>query len=65
MIEHGRQGGDVTAGAPDNSQGDVRAASDSEMMWHREVHVGKRSHMARHMPSASRQLHLGPVPVPT
>ncbi|MQM17436.1 hypothetical protein Taro_050407 [Colocasia esculenta] len=54
MIEHGIHGGDVTAGAPDSSRGDVRAASDSEMMWHREVHVGKRSHVARHVPSVSR-----------
>ncbi|MQM18707.1 hypothetical protein Taro_051703 [Colocasia esculenta] len=54
MIEHGSRGGDMTAGAPDSSRGDVRAASDSEMMWHREVHVGKRSHVARHVLLASR-----------
>ncbi|MQM13311.1 hypothetical protein Taro_046240 [Colocasia esculenta] len=55
MIEHGSQGGDMTTGAPDSSRGDVsKAASDIEMMWHREVHVGKRSHVARHVPSSSR-----------
>ncbi|MQL68866.1 hypothetical protein Taro_001157 [Colocasia esculenta] len=54
MIERGSRGGDVTAGAPDNSRDDVRATSDSEMMWHKEVHVGKRSHVARHVRSGAR-----------
>ncbi|MQM18437.1 hypothetical protein Taro_051430 [Colocasia esculenta] len=54
MIKCGSQGSDMTIGGLDSSQGDVRAASDCEMMRHKEVHVGKRSHMARHLPSASR-----------
>ncbi|MQL98820.1 hypothetical protein Taro_031532 [Colocasia esculenta] len=54
MIEHQIRGGDVTVDVPDSSQGDVRAAPDSWMMWHREVHVGKRSHAARHVSSVSR-----------
>ncbi|MQM06190.1 hypothetical protein Taro_039010 [Colocasia esculenta] len=54
MIECESQGNDMTAGALDSSRGDVRAASDSEMMLHREVHVGKCSRVARHVPLESR-----------
>ncbi|MQL94979.1 hypothetical protein Taro_027642 [Colocasia esculenta] len=54
MIERESRRGDVTTGAQDSNRGDVRAVLDSEMMWHREVHVGKRSHVSRHVPSARR-----------
>ncbi|MQM05710.1 hypothetical protein Taro_038525 [Colocasia esculenta] len=54
MIECGSRGSDVTVGTLDSSRGDVRAVFDCEMLRHREVHVGKRSHVARHVPSASR-----------